>query len=281
MIKKYKNYQVVGPFKKRLPENNHANILICKDDKDKNGFAADVVLKSKKIGISHPIVHVSISTTNMQPCRYIEENHIDKKEYDLYDKYVEDNDGEYYFYKDIKNIDGEKQFGYCHVSEKNIHNCNMDKKYKKITKKIKKNISCLSDGQFLERQWIENNNLNNKNLYYPSNQDRIYSNTSNLFPTWNKNIPNAAAVSYYYPRHYLKDNKIENSAEADICIKGVCSDYFDSSSWDNGLINKTFSLSETGILEFDLIKGYNWEIYFLKDMPENTIIDIVWEYGDR
>ena len=39
--------------------------------------------------------------------------------------------------------------------------------------------------------------------------------------------------------------------------------------------SKIFNLNETGILEFDMINCYSLEIYFLKDMPAETIVDIV------
>lgn len=87
-------------------------------------------------------------------------------------------------------------------------------------------------------------------------------------------------IQYYFPRAYLDPNtnlvlNMDNSY-GDICIKGT--NYNLDVDAKPTTFKQYFNLNETGILEFDMINCYSLEIYFLKDMPAETIVDIVWNY---
>lgn len=88
-------------------------------------------------------------------------------------------------------------------------------------------------------------------------------------------------VQYYFPRAYWDSegtNYILNMDNnyGDICIKGT--NYNLDVDAKPTTFKQYFNLSEAGILEFDMINCYSLEIYFLKDMPAETIVDIVWTY---
>lgn len=87
-------------------------------------------------------------------------------------------------------------------------------------------------------------------------------------------------IQYYFPRAYLDSNvnlilNMDNSY-GDICIKGT--NYNLDVDGKPTTFKQYFNLNEIGILEFDMINCYSLEIYFLKDMPAETIVDIVWNY---
>lgn len=86
-----------------------------------------------------------------------------------------------------------------------------------------------------------------------------------------------AEVNYYMPRLYVDKGGNVKEYGDDICIKGICKSLSSDSKVSQDFI-EYFSIPENGILEYDALDCYGLEIYFLKDMPPQTSVDIVWKY---
>ena len=84
-------------------------------------------------------------------------------------------------------------------------------------------------------------------------------------------------VFYYYPKLYVEDGEVKEYPEYDIYIRG--SNYMLSadSAVDNSF-ESYYTIPETGVLELDNMSCYSLELYFLRDMPPQTTVDIVWNY---